>query len=118
MDELSLMAQAYNSSNAFDFSVHSARLRKAMRDINPGAYPTDSMLQLEYNYNHLQLFMWAVMDLCRRLHRPDHRQCQRGPREIPDHHRHHPRRRRRPRAGWRHHDALHHRRAPASDEHV
>jgi cytochrome c-type biogenesis protein CcsB len=61
MDELSLMAQAYNSSNAFDFSVHSARLRKAMRDINPGAYPTDSMLQLEYNYNHLQLFMWAVM---------------------------------------------------------
>jgi cytochrome c-type biogenesis protein CcsB len=61
MDELSFMAQAYNSSNGFDFSVHAARLRKAFRDLNPQAYPTDSMLQLEYNYNHLDLFMWAVM---------------------------------------------------------
>jgi cytochrome c-type biogenesis protein CcsB len=61
MDELSQMAQAYNSSNGFDFSVHAARLRKSLRDLNPAAYPTDSMLQLEYTYNHLQAFMWAVV---------------------------------------------------------
>jgi cytochrome c-type biogenesis protein CcsB len=60
MDELSLMAQAYNTQNNFDFSVHSARLRKAMRDLNPSVYPTESMLQLEYDYNHLQAFAWAV----------------------------------------------------------
>jgi cytochrome c-type biogenesis protein CcsB len=61
MDELSLMAQGYNSANAFDFSVHAARLRTALRDLNPTAYPTDGMLQLEYEYNHLRLFMWAVL---------------------------------------------------------
>ena len=61
MDELSLMAQAYNTSDGFDFSVHAARLRSALRTLNPDSYPTDSMLQLEYNYNHLQLFMWAVV---------------------------------------------------------
>jgi cytochrome c-type biogenesis protein CcsB len=60
MDELSLMAQAYNSNDGFDFSVHAARLRGAMRALNPASYPTDGMLSLEYDYNHLQLFMWAV----------------------------------------------------------
>ena len=61
MDKLSLMAQAYNADNGFDFSLNAALLRKALRDLNPDAYPTDSMLQLEYTYNHLRAFMWAVM---------------------------------------------------------
>ena len=61
MDELSLMAQAYTQEKGFDFSVHAARLRKALRDLNPAVYPTDSMLQLEYSYNHLQAFTWAVV---------------------------------------------------------
>jgi cytochrome c-type biogenesis protein CcsB len=60
MDELSQMAQAYTSGKSFDFSVHSARLRKALRELNPAVYPTDSMLQLEYDYNHLRAFTWAV----------------------------------------------------------
>ena len=60
MDELSQMAQAYNSQTGFDFSLHAARLRKALRDLNPAVYPTDSMLQLEYTYNHIRAFMWAV----------------------------------------------------------
>jgi cytochrome c-type biogenesis protein CcsB len=61
MDEMSQMAQAYTGGNGFDFSVHAARLRKALRDLNPAAYPTDSMLQLEYTYNHLRAFTWAVV---------------------------------------------------------
>ena len=60
MDELSLMAQAYNAGTGFDFSLHAARLRKALRELNPGVYPTDSMLQLEYTYNHVRAFSWAV----------------------------------------------------------
>jgi cytochrome c-type biogenesis protein CcsB len=60
MDELSQMAQAYTGDKGFDFSVHSARLRKALRDLNPAVYPTDSMLNLEYTYNHLRAFYWAV----------------------------------------------------------
>ena len=60
MDELSQMAQAYTGDKGFDFSVHAARLRKALRDLNPAVYPTESMLQLEYNYNHLRAFSWAV----------------------------------------------------------
>jgi cytochrome c-type biogenesis protein CcsB len=61
MDQLSQMAQAYTGNNGFDFSVHAALLRKALRDLNPAAYPTDSILQLEYNYNHLRAFTWAVV---------------------------------------------------------
>jgi cytochrome c-type biogenesis protein CcsB len=61
MDKLSLMAQAYTAGNGFDFSVNAALLRKALRELNPEVYPTDSMLQLEYTYNHLRAFMWAVM---------------------------------------------------------
>jgi cytochrome c-type biogenesis protein CcsB len=60
MDEMSQMAQAYAAEKAFDFSVHAARLRKALRDLNPAVYPADSMLQLEYNYNHMRAFSWAV----------------------------------------------------------
>jgi cytochrome c-type biogenesis protein CcsB len=60
MDELSQMAQAYTGAQGFDFSLHAARLRKAVRDLNPAVYPTESMLQLEYTYNHLGAFMWAV----------------------------------------------------------
>ncbi len=44
MDELSQMAQAYTGAQGFDFSVHAARLRKALRDLNPAVYPTESML--------------------------------------------------------------------------
>jgi hypothetical protein len=61
MDELSGMAQAYTGGKAFDFSLHAARLRTALRALNPEVYPTDSMLQLEYNYNHLHAFTWAVV---------------------------------------------------------
>ncbi|MGA3171453.1 MAG: cytochrome c biogenesis protein CcsA [Chthoniobacteraceae bacterium] len=61
MDELSAMAQAYTANNSFDFSLHSARLRQALRALNPALYPTDSMLELEYTYNHLGAFMWAVI---------------------------------------------------------
>jgi len=61
MDEMSLVAQAYTAQNSFDFSLHSARLRKALRDLNPADYPTEGMLQLEYTYNHLEAFMWAVV---------------------------------------------------------
>jgi len=60
MDELSQMAQAYTGDKGFDFSVHAARLRKALRDLNPAAYPAESMLQLEYTYNHIRAFSWAV----------------------------------------------------------
>ena len=60
MDELSQMVQTYTGGNGFDFSVHAARLRKSLRDLNPSVYPTDSMLQLEYTYNHLRAFTWAV----------------------------------------------------------
>jgi cytochrome c-type biogenesis protein CcsB len=60
MDKLSLMAQAYTAGNGFDFSVNAALLRKALRELNAAVYPTDSMLQLEYTYNHLRAFMWAV----------------------------------------------------------
>jgi cytochrome c-type biogenesis protein CcsB len=60
MDELAQMAQAYTGGVSFDFSLHAARLRKALRDLNPAVYPTDSMLQLEYAYNHLRAFYWAV----------------------------------------------------------
>jgi cytochrome c-type biogenesis protein CcsB len=60
MDELSQMAQAYAGDKGFDFSVHAARLRKALRDLNPGVYPTESMLELEYRYNHMRAFLWAV----------------------------------------------------------
>jgi len=60
MDQLSGMAQAYTAGNAFDFSLDAARLRKSLRELNPAVYPTDSMLQLEYTYNHLRAFTWAV----------------------------------------------------------
>jgi cytochrome c-type biogenesis protein CcsB len=60
MDQLSQMAQAYTGGKSFDFSVSAARLRKALRDLNPAVYPTDSMLTLEYTYNHLRAFYWAV----------------------------------------------------------
>jgi cytochrome c-type biogenesis protein CcsB len=60
MDELSQMAQAYAGDKGFDFSVHAARLRKALRDLNPAVYPTESMLELEYRYNHMRAFLWAV----------------------------------------------------------
>jgi cytochrome c-type biogenesis protein CcsB len=60
MEEMSDMAQAYTTGRGFDFSVDAARLRKALRDLNPGVYPSDSMLQLEYTYNHLRAFGWAV----------------------------------------------------------
>jgi cytochrome c-type biogenesis protein CcsB len=60
MDDLSLMAQAYTSGKSFDFSVNSALLRTALRNLNPSVYPTDSMLKLEYAYNHLRAFSWAI----------------------------------------------------------
>ncbi|HEX4086731.1 MAG TPA: cytochrome c biogenesis protein CcsA [Chthoniobacteraceae bacterium] len=60
MDQLAQMAQAYTGNDGFDFSVHSALLRKALRALNPAVYPTDSMLQLEYRYNHLRAFAWAA----------------------------------------------------------
>ena len=61
MDELSGMAQAYAGGKGFDFSVHAARLRTALRNLNPEVYPSDSMLELEYKYNHLHAFLWAVV---------------------------------------------------------
>jgi cytochrome c-type biogenesis protein CcsB len=61
MDELSQMAQAYTGNDAFNFTMHSGLLRKALRELNQNAYPSDDMLKLEYTYNHLQAFLWAVM---------------------------------------------------------
>jgi cytochrome c-type biogenesis protein CcsB len=61
MDELSGMAQAYTGQDSFNFSLHAARLRKDFRDLNAAVYPTDSMLQLEYTYNHIRAFTWAVV---------------------------------------------------------
>jgi cytochrome c-type biogenesis protein CcsB len=60
MEQLSGMAQAYTASQGFDFSVDAARLRKSLQDLNPAAYPGDSMLKLEYLSNHLSAFTWAV----------------------------------------------------------
>jgi cytochrome c-type biogenesis protein CcsB len=61
MDQLSAMAQAYTAGKGFDFSLNSALLRKSFRGLNPDAYPTDNMLAVEYTYNHLHAFTWAVV---------------------------------------------------------
>lgn len=60
MDQLSTMAKAYTGGDAFNFSLGAVRLREALRNLNPAVYPTDSMLKLEYAYNHLGAFSWAV----------------------------------------------------------
>ena len=60
MDQLSAMAQAYTAGKGFEFSLNAARLRSSLRDLNPAVYPTDSILKLEYTYNQLNAYTWAV----------------------------------------------------------
>ncbi len=61
MDQLRAVANAYVSRDNFNFNVHSSQLRQALRQLNPSLYPSDSSLKLEYFYNHLSPFDWAVL---------------------------------------------------------
>ena len=51
---------AYQAADRFGFQVHARELRDAIRALNPARYPSENMLGLEYNYNHLDAFPWAA----------------------------------------------------------
>ena len=50
---------AYQATDRYAFQVRSHELRDALRALNPARYPTENMLGLEYNYNHLDAFPYA-----------------------------------------------------------
>ena len=51
---------AYQAADRYGFQVHAHELRDAIRALNPARYPSENMLGLEYNYNHLDAFPWAA----------------------------------------------------------
>src|SRR5579862_641882 len=54
------LASAYLAGDAFHFSLNASRLRAALRGLSPVIYPTDFNLKIEYFYNHLDPFLWAI----------------------------------------------------------
>ena len=57
---LSQTLRAYQAADRFQFQVHARELRDAVRALNPARYPSENMLGLEYDYNHLDAFPWAA----------------------------------------------------------
>ena len=57
---LSDTLHAYEAADRYGFQVHARELRDALRALNPTRYPGESLLGLEYNYNHLDAFPWAA----------------------------------------------------------
>ena len=53
--------RAYQAGDGYQFSLHARELRDDLRALNPGRYPADSALALEYRYNHLGAFPWATV---------------------------------------------------------
>src|SRR5438067_6495746 len=60
MEHLQGSAAAYKSGDNFNFNLHASQLRMALRKLSPQIYPSDSRLKLEYFYNHLDPFRWAM----------------------------------------------------------
>ena len=60
IEHLSALSQAYIAKDDFNFNLNSSELRQVMRQLNPDAYPSDTPLKLEYFYNHLRPFDWAL----------------------------------------------------------
>jgi cytochrome c-type biogenesis protein CcsB len=58
--KLQEFANAYVHADAFQFTTTARQLREALRNLSPNIYPTESQLQLEYRYNHLDGFYRAA----------------------------------------------------------
>src|SRR5262249_37216055 len=57
---LQAMAKACQANDAFNFSLNARNLRVALRELSPAIYPSESALELEYSYNHLNAFSRAA----------------------------------------------------------
>ena len=55
------LAKAYVSRDAFNFSLNSTDLRTELRKLSPNIYPSDMLLKVEFLYNHLDPFYWAMV---------------------------------------------------------
>jgi len=55
------LASAYVAGDAFNFSLDASQLRAALRALSPAIYPSDTSLKIEYFYNHLDPFLWAMV---------------------------------------------------------
>ncbi|MEA3187432.1 MAG: hypothetical protein QOD99_1262 [Chthoniobacter sp.] len=58
---LSALASAYVGGDNFNFNLHSSQLRQSLRQLNATLYPTEAKLKLEYFYNHISPFDWAML---------------------------------------------------------
>ncbi len=64
LENLRGLATAYVGGAGFQFSLHANRLRAAVRELSPEVYPTEARLKLEYHYNHVDPFWWAMVLYC------------------------------------------------------
>lgn len=60
IEHLSALSQAYVGGDNFNFNLHSSQLRQVLRQLDPAVYPSETALKLEYFYNHLRPFDWAL----------------------------------------------------------
>src|SRR5207302_6952416 len=61
MEHLRALASAYVANDAFKFSLNANQLRADLQKLSPNVYPSDSQLKIEYFYNHLDPFQWAIV---------------------------------------------------------
>lgn len=59
-NHLRALAGAYLGHNEFELSLNASRLRTDLRRLSPAIYPSESALKLEYFYNHIGPFDWAL----------------------------------------------------------
>ena len=60
MSSLTEMIRSYDRGDSFNFNLSAHQLREKLRALSPSIYPTEFKLQLEYLYNHLELFYRAI----------------------------------------------------------
>lgn len=55
------LASAYLANDQFNFTIQAQKLREQLRKLSPEIYPSESRLQVEFLFNHLDPFTWAAV---------------------------------------------------------
>jgi cytochrome c-type biogenesis protein CcsB len=61
IEHLGSLIQAYQSGDTFNLNLQASQLRASLRTLSPQIYPSEARLKLEYFYNHLDPFGWAMI---------------------------------------------------------